>query len=248
MYGEDCPICERSSKWYKAAKAAGENTKSADGELGPNAKKGKYYLKKSSNLVRVIVTKDPLPPGDTGSWEGKVATLNLSFQVYNRLIADLATLDDSDPVPYDLDGGIDFVIRKTLNSGGKADYSSSGFARKASTIPEKWRTDLKLINLSTLLPKNPGLEEVVAKLEAHDTGAEYQKPEKEEKAAKEESKPAAKEQPTAKAAAESKPVEKAAPQEEPVKEEAKPAAATSAAESDDNEDEILRRIRLRNKK
>jgi hypothetical protein len=242
MYGEDCPICERSSKYYKAAKAAGENTKGDN--LGPNAKKGKYYLRKTNTLVRALVLKDPLPEGPNGSYKGKVATFNLGFQIMDRLVADLSQFGSDDGEPWDLDNGYNFIIKKGRN-GAQASYTASGFARKATAVPEEYRDNAKLIALSSLLSKNPGLESVLASLEAHDNGTEYsdkgsqEKPKQELKSEeKSEEKAVQKQEPKS----EPKPEKK----EEPVKEKVSESAPASSG--DDDEDDVLARIRNRNKK
>lgn len=160
-YGEFCPVCDRSQKYYNAK----------------DTEKGKYYWKKKTTLIRALVIEDPIAPeAGKENCVGKGVTLSATTEVMNRLTASLAEFADNDPDPWDLDQGCNFIIRKDEKStpdGAVASYVGSGFARRSSSIPEQWRDEAAPVDLRTLLPKNPGLEAVVAILEAHDTGGDY---------------------------------------------------------------------------
>ena len=171
MYGEDCPACDRSRKYYSVAKKNNENTKTKDGELGPNAAIGKIFLANKDEIIRALVIKDPLPvEAGKESHAGKVRTLYLTNQVSERIMADLSSFSDTDPNPWDIEEGVNFIVRKTKNSYGAPSYLGSGFARKSPPIPQEWKDAIKLVDLKTLLPKNPGLENVIAIMEAYDNG------------------------------------------------------------------------------
>lgn len=172
MYGVDCPICERSVKYYKVARDLKENTKSADGPLGPNAAKGKLYWRNKDSIARGLVLKDPLPVEEgKESHLGKTRTLYLTGSVIDRVIGDLSSFGDNESPPWDLENGVNFIFRKTMK-GSQANYATSGFARRSSPIPEEYKSNVKLVDLKSLLPANPGLEKILALLEAHDTGKE----------------------------------------------------------------------------
>ena len=173
-YNQDCPICERSSKYYKVANINKENTKTANGELGPNAEKGKIYLKKKDDIIRALILRDPLPLKEgEESHVGKVRKLYLAGKVLNRIMGDLSSFGENDDRPWDLENGVNFIFRKTIQND-QADYSGSGFARKSTPIPAEYKDTVKLVDLKTLLPQNPGLERVLAFLEAHDTGKDVE--------------------------------------------------------------------------
>lgn len=170
MYGDKCPICERSQKYYNADDRAN----------------GKYYYRNVSYLVRAVITKDPLPAGDGGSALNTVQKLSLNKEVKDFVINGIANFADDEAYPWDLKNGCDFIFRKgkkTIpdpkdNSKMKevADYAGSGFARRASPLPDDVITQLEqaeLPPLKSLRAKHPGLEKILAMLEAHDTGTEY---------------------------------------------------------------------------
>lgn len=161
MFGEDCPICDRSYKFYKAE--------------GKESVRGKLYYVDKSYIMKAVVIKDPLPEdAENGSFVGKVVTLPVNRQLADRINADLGTLEEKDK-PFELKGGINFVIRKTKKhtpKGEQADYTSSSFARRPSDIPDEVATTVTLVDLTSILPKNPGIEKIAAFLDAHDRGTE----------------------------------------------------------------------------
>ena len=161
MFGEDCPICDRSYKFYKAE--------------GNESQRGKLYYIDKSYIMKALVVKDPLPEDqEHGSFLGKTVTLQVNKQLFDRINADLGTLEETDK-PFELKGGFNFIIRKTKKStpkGDQADYTSSSFARRPSDIPDELSSTITLVDLTTALPKNPGLEKVIAFLDAHDRGIE----------------------------------------------------------------------------
>jgi hypothetical protein len=159
-YGEKCPICELSRKYY-----------SADDE-----DKGKYYYRKKVSLAKILVVKDPLPADEETeeTFKGKVCTIQLSKQVMDRIKAEISNrFEDDDPLPWDFDEGTNFNIIKTKD-GKYADYSlASGFDNKRTSLPEEIRDEIELVDLSTLLPQNPGLEKVQLFLDSHLTGGDF---------------------------------------------------------------------------
>jgi hypothetical protein len=160
MYGEDCPVCERSQKYYNS-----------DDKV-----KGKYYWRSKKVLLRALILKDPLPLDESGPRVGRVMTLSLMAELTNRIVSDVAAFADDDTPPWDLQGGTNFVIRrgeKQTPTGKQATYAGSGFERRPSPLPPEMLETVKLVNLRTLLPQNPGLDKVVALLEAHDNRSEY---------------------------------------------------------------------------
>lgn len=160
QYGEKCPICELSRAYYK--------------QEGKQSKNGKYYYRKKSAAVRVLVLEDPLPPDpETGeTFKGKVIKTFIGNQLLKKMMAQMT--DEIDPMnsnPWDLDAGNNFIIRKDKD-GDYAVYDlNSKFINSTSAIPEEYRALVEeQVNLSTYLPANPGLDKVEKLLSAHQTG------------------------------------------------------------------------------
>jgi len=163
MYGEECPICKVSSAYYKD-----------EGKDSPN---GKKYWRKKQHIVQALIVEDPLAPdSETGeNSEGKVKFLNMGYQLYS-VIKEAFESGELDDIPYLYEGGCDFIIKKT-DLGGRPKYDvGSKFARRSSdlTPDEVEVAEDEMVDLSTLLPANPGLEKVETMLEAALTGASYE--------------------------------------------------------------------------
>lgn len=160
MYEEDCPICKISQAYYKA-----------QDELN-----GKKYWKKRQYLGQAIIVEDPLPANDAGEkHEGKVRMIALGFQLYN-IIVDAFSSDELEDNPYDFENGYDFTIKKT-EQGSYATYVvGSKFSNRprSLTAVELATAEEGSIDLSTLLPKNPGREKVQAMLDAEMNGEEFE--------------------------------------------------------------------------
>lgn len=151
MYGEDCPICNVSKKFYDKQ----------DKDMG------KAYWRKRQYLTQAIIVKDPLPKDDTTNenYEGKVCCIALGFQLYS-IIKD-ATLsgelgEAGSPGFHMFEKGIDFVIKKSK----QGDYSTyalgSKFMRNTRdlTDDEIALATSQMIDLSTLLPRAHTIESI----------------------------------------------------------------------------------------
>ena len=160
MYGDDCPICKISQDFYKAKDEVN----------------GKKYWKKKQYMAQALVVEDPLPAdSNTGeNHEGKVRLVSLGFQIYN-IIKEAFTSDELESVPYAYETGYDFVIKKT-EQGQYASYAvGTKFLNKPRALDEEEIANVEehLIDLSTLLPKHPGVEKVQAMLNAELNGEEF---------------------------------------------------------------------------
>lgn len=160
MYGEDCPVCKVSQEYYKAKDEVN----------------GKKYWKKKQYLAQALVVEDPTPvDSNTGeSHEGKVRLISLGFQIYN-IIKEAFTSDELESVPYDYEEGYDFIIKKS-EQGQYASYAvGTKFMNKSRAITEEELAAVEegLTDLSSLLPKNPGLEKVQAMLNADLNGEAF---------------------------------------------------------------------------
>ena len=162
MYEEECPICKISSAYYKAKD-----------EIN-----GKKYWKKRQYLGQALIIEDPLPAGEDGeTHEGKVRMIALGFQLYN-IIKEAFASDELEGIPYDFEEGYDFIIKKT-EQGSYATYVvGTKFANKQRSLTgaELEIAEAGMIDLATLLPKNPGVAKVQAMLDAEMNGEDYQDP------------------------------------------------------------------------
>lgn len=233
MHGEKCPICDLSRKYYK--------------EEGKTSTNGKYFYRNKTSLVRVLVVEDPLKPNDAGeTYEGKVLNTQFGYQLMEKIKEQIANDDLGDFT--DLETGYDFIIKKTPQGDYGTYAVGSGFARRPSAIDEELRANVELIDLSTLLPADFGFSKVENMLNAHLTGEEYEEEEADSKKKPEAEKAAAKKPESAKPSSAKKPEakpekEEAEAEEEVVKESA--ADSKEEAESDDDGDDIIARLRAR---
>lgn len=158
MYTEKCPICDLSRQFYKAE--------------GKESKQGKYYYRKKTALVRVLVIEDPLPADeDTGeNCVGKVMNTQFSFQLMEKIKEEIGSDALEGDIPWDMQEGYNFTIKKTPQGEHGTYAIGSGFARKQSAIDSELADTIELIDLETLLPKNPGHEFVQRKLNSHMNG------------------------------------------------------------------------------
>lgn len=227
-FEEACPICKMSQDYYKVEDKIN----------------GKKYWRKKGYIAQALIIEDPLPPHkDTGETHvGKVRYIALGFQLYNIIKeAFAADVEPLEAVPYDFHDGYDFIIKKS-QKGEYADYSvGTKFFSKQRSLTEDELAIVGdgMVELSTLLPKNPGLEKVQAMLTAELNGEQYN------------DKPGGKDEefsaPSAKAVAPAAKVEapKAAAPAAKVEAQAKVEAAPAAAASD--VDDMLAVIRSRRK-
>lgn len=156
MFGEKCPICELSQKYYKA------NDKVL----------GKQYYRKKQSLLRALVLKDPLPPGEDGETAlGKVKTLQFGYQLMQKIMEQISNEDEPmEFEPWDLENGYNFTIKK-MAQGEYDNYSvGSSFSGRSSAVPEEYLEACVEVDLRTLLPANPGEDKVHEFLNAHLTG------------------------------------------------------------------------------
>ena len=157
MYGEDCPICAVSQQYYK----------------NKDEVNGKKYWKKRQHIGQILVIEDPLDADkDTGeNHEGKVRYINLSFQLFN-IIKNAFEKGDLESAPYEFEGGCNFNIVKSPQGEYPTYTLGSGFARRETDLDADTiaMVQEEIVDLSTLLPANPGVEKTEALLNAALTG------------------------------------------------------------------------------
>lgn len=166
MYGEKCPICDISAKYYK------NNDKV----------QGKYYYRKKTALLKALILKDPITKDGHESAVGQVKTLQFTYQLMQQINQQVANDEEETAltcVPWDLEEGHNFFIKKTKQGDYDNYTTGSGFAHKVTGIADEYLDAVNegMVDLTTLLPPNPGLEKVQALLEAHLTGEELEEEE-----------------------------------------------------------------------
>lgn len=226
---KSCPICKISSDYYKVEDKIN----------------GKKYWRKKGYIAQALILEDPLPPNkDTGETHvGKVRYIALGFQLYNIIKeAYAATVEPLEAEPCDLYDGYDFIIKKS-QKGEYADYSvGTKFFSKQRALTEDELAVIgdTMVDLSTLLPKNPGVEKVQAMLNAELNGEQYNEKSGDDNGF---STPAATPTPTP-AATPTPRVEAAAPT---VAATPTPASATPTPAGNNDVDDMLATIRARRK-
>jgi len=142
MYGtgESCPILAEVRTWFK----------------DPNMEDmGRKYWKKRSYLFQGFVHDNPL--SDDKPPENPIRRFIISPQIFN-LIKTALMDPEMENLPTDYQAGLDFNIKKTAGKGGYADYNTSTWARKESSLSADEATAIEkygLFNLSDFLPKKP---------------------------------------------------------------------------------------------
>lgn len=144
-----CPILNEVRPWWK------------DESLKDLA--SKYWVKRTYYMQGFVKT-DPMNETDTP--DNPIRKFIIGPQIFAIIKA--ALLDpDMENSPVDFINGTDFVISKT-SKGGYADYGTSKWARKETSISEEMQEAIHqfgLVDLSTYLPKRPTEEQLHAMFE-----------------------------------------------------------------------------------
>lgn len=144
MYGDACPILAEVRPWYK------------DETLKEMANK---YWKKRSYLFQGFVRQNPL--GDDKTPANPIRRFIISPQIFAIIKSSLMD-PEMEELPTDYMRGLDFNIKKA-SKGGYADYSTSNWARKESSLTEAEQAAIEahgLFNLVDFLPKKPNEAEL----------------------------------------------------------------------------------------
>lgn len=144
MYGDNCPILAEVRTWYK------------DESLKEMANK---YWKKRSYLFQGFVRQNPLQ--DDKQPENPIRRLVISPQIFTIIKSSLMD-PEIEELPTDFVHGLDFRFVKG-KKGDYADYSTSGWARKESTLTDVEHAAIEahgLYNLREFLPKKPSESEL----------------------------------------------------------------------------------------
>ena len=139
MYGDACPVLAEVRTWFKDP---------AMEEMG------RKYWKKKSYLFQGFVRDNPI--GDDKTPENPIRRFVISPQIFN-LIKNALMDPEMENLPTDYAAGLDFNIKKT-SKGGYADYSTSTWARKESSLTAQEAEAIEshgLHSLNDFLPKKP---------------------------------------------------------------------------------------------
>lgn len=157
MYGEACPICELSARFYD--KNSTEH----------NEALGKLYYRKKSYIGQVLVVETPVEHDA----EQLVKLIDFGPQVFKQIQAAFQS-GDLEAAPYELKGGYNFRFRKTVTGQGQNSYTTSNFAPKQTDVSDELIDTMVLYTLSDY--RTPKIERVAmeAMLAAAQTGASYE--------------------------------------------------------------------------
>jgi len=160
---EDCPACKVSRDFYSKQDKVN----------------GKKYYRSMQHLAQALIIEDPLPADPTTgeTHQGKLRNIAVGYQLHS-IIRDAITNEDEplDNPPEAFEGGYDFVIRKTE----QGEYSTYAMGSKFMNRPRDLTEEELAVamegqkDLSTLLPRHPGLERMAALLNAALTGGVLQ--------------------------------------------------------------------------
>ena len=159
MYGEACPCCEASQKYYN------------DGDLAM----GKTFWRKVDYIAQGLIIHSAIdyPIKDD---ENPVRMISVGPKLYKTIEAKIVK-GDMDEMPYDMVNGYDFRLNKT-KQGEYADYTTSDFARKSTSIPEAMLPRLELYDLKNFRYAKIEREQVETMIEAFLTGKSYEEEKK----------------------------------------------------------------------
>lgn len=144
-----CPILNEVRPWWK------------DESLKATA--SKYWVKRTY-YMQGFVKSDTL--AETDLPENPIRKFIIGPQLFAIIKA--ALMDpEMQYSPVDFINGTDFIVKKT-SKGGYADYGTSSWARKESSLTEEMQealTKFKPVDLSTYLPKRPTPEQLAIMFE-----------------------------------------------------------------------------------
>jgi hypothetical protein len=144
MWGDKCPVHEELRAWYR------------DESLKDLASK---YWKKRNYFFQGLVRTNPY--AEDKAPENPIRRFNISPQIFTIIKASLMDPEITE-LPTDYLRGLDFNIKKTMKAN-YADYSTSNWARRESTLTEAELEAVEkygLFDLAEFLPKRPGEAEL----------------------------------------------------------------------------------------
>lgn len=155
MYGEDCPICALSQKYY--------DEKSPD----HNEKLGKKYYRKKSYISQVLVVDTTIEHDQ----EQLVKLMEFGPKIFKQIQAAFSS-GDLEEAPFELKGGYNFRIKKS-KSGEFADYGTSSFAPKQTDVADDIIESMALYDLKEYRTPRITRDVMEAMLLADQTGGQF---------------------------------------------------------------------------
>lgn len=159
MYGEACPICELSARFYD------KNSNEYNEELG------KQFYRKKSYIGQVLVLETPIEH-DAAQL---VKLIDFGPQVFKQIQAAFQS-GDLEVAPYELKGGYNFRFRKTKTGSGQNSYTTSNFAPKQTDVSDDVIEQMNLYDLSEYRTAKIDRTAIEAMLVAASTGGSYETP------------------------------------------------------------------------
>lgn len=157
MYGEACPICELSARFYD------EKSPEFNKELGQS------FYRKKSYVGQVLVMETPVEHDHNQL----VKLIEFGPQVFKQIQAAFQS-GDLEEKPFELKGGYNFRFRKTVTGSGQNSYVTSGFAPKQSDVEDALIEAIQLYNLADYRTPKTDRAALEAMLAAAQTGATYE--------------------------------------------------------------------------
>jgi hypothetical protein len=154
MYGESCPCCELSRKYYDQK----------------DEKMGLKFWRRQEFIGQILVLSSPFDyPIDEN--ENPVRLIMLGPKIFKLIQASFAS-GDLEENPTDFSAGYDFRIKKS-KQGQFADYTLSKFAPKQSAISEQLLQNLELHNLADWRTRRIERDAMELMIQADLTGSSY---------------------------------------------------------------------------
>ena len=156
MYGEACPICELSARFYD------KNSAEHNEDLG------RTFYRKKSYIGQVLVIESPVEHDA----EQLVKLIDFGPQVFKQIQAAFQS-GDLDAAPYELKGGYNFRFRKSVTGSGQNSYTTSSFAPKQSDVDDSVIEAITLHSLNDYRTAKTDRATLEAMLVAAQTGGTY---------------------------------------------------------------------------
>lgn len=156
MYGETCPICELSARYYD------KNSTDHNEDLG------RQFYRKKSYIGQVLVMETPVEHDA----EQLVKLIDFGPQVFKQIQAAFQS-GDLENAPFELKGGYNFRFRKTQTGSGQNSYTTSSFAPKQTDVADDVIESITLLNLNDYRTPKMDRSTMEAMLLAAQTGASY---------------------------------------------------------------------------
>ena len=125
MYGKSCPVCAHANKLFEEH----------------NDSDGKHYYRKRAYIGQVLVVETPIEHDKSQP----IKLIEFGPAIYKVIQAAFGS-GDFEEVPYAVEGGYNFRIKKSQN-GDYPSYSTSSFSPKQTSVDARLAMELKPYNL-----------------------------------------------------------------------------------------------------